>query len=194
MDVTLILLGYFVGAIPFALLLTKRHGTDVRRVGSGNLGAANVLRATRPSLGVIVMLLDVSKGIAVVLFAKSVGGSEAVAAAVAAAAVLGHVFPVWLGFRGGKGVATACGVFLVLAPVATAVASLVFTAVVWGTRYVSLGSIVGTLVLAGGVYVGASSHEVLVCASGVALLILYRHRSNMVRLHAGQERRLNQSV
>ncbi len=194
MDVRLIFVGYLVGAIPFALLLTRQRGTDVRQVGSGNVGAANVLRATGPSRAVIVMLLDVSKGCAVVLFAKSLGGSDAVVAAVAAAAVVGHVFPMWLGFRGGKGVATACGVFLVLVPRETAVAAVVFALVVWVTRYVSLGSLVATVVLAVTVYLGDASQPVVVCATGVAALVLYRHRSNVARLHAGQERRLNQGA
>jgi len=194
LDVALIVFGYFVGAIPFALLLTRRRGTDVRRVGSGNVGAANVLRATSPSLAVIVMLLDISKGVAVVLFAKTVGASGMVTAAAGGAAVVGHVFPVWLGFHGGKGVATACGVFLVLAPMATAIAAVGFTTVVWVTRYVSLGSIIGSVILALAVYVGGASQAVVVCAIGVAALVLYRHRANMARLHAGRERRLNQSA
>lgn len=194
MDAILILVGYLVGAIPFALLLTMQRGTDLRRVGSGNVGATNVLRATGPSLGVSVLLLDVSKGCAAVLFAQRMGASEMVSAAVAVAAVIGHVLPVWLGFRGGKGVATAGGVFLVLAPAATAVAAAAFFAVVWITRYVSLGSIVAVVVLVVGVSLGAAPPSVKVAAGIVAGLVLYRHRSNMARLHAGRERRLNQSV
>ena len=144
MNAILVVIGYVVGAIPFALLLARQvGGTDVRAVGSGNVGAANVLRTTGAFAGLMVMALDISKGCAVVLFAGSMGSDSAVRAVVGAAAVVGHVFPVWLRFRGGKGVATACGVFAVLAPRATAVAVATFGLVVWITRYVSLGSILG---------------------------------------------------
>ena len=188
----LILVGYLVGAIPFAWLLTRQRGTDLRQVGSGNVGAANALRVTGAPLGVSVMLLDVSKGCAVVLFAQALGASPSVVAAAATAAVVGHVLPVWLGFRGGKGVATACGAFLVLDPPATLVALAVFVGVVWMTRYVSLGSIVATVVLVVGVHVGGAPLAVKAAATGVGALVLYRHRSNIERLHAGRERRLNQ--
>ena len=193
MDVILVLGGYLVGTIPFALLLTKRMGgTDVRRVGSGNVGAANVLRAANMPVALSVMVLDVGKGCAAVLMARAMGASEAVMAAVGAAAVVGHVFPVWLRFRGGKGVATACGVFWVLVPEATALALVAFTGVVWLTRYVSLGSMVAAVVLAAAVYFNAEAHAVVVCAVAVAVLVLYRHRANMARLHAGSERRIRQ--
>ena len=193
MDVLLVLVGYFVGAIPFALLLTRRvGGTDVRRAGSGNVGAANVLRVANVPVAVSVMVLDVGKGCAVVLLARGLGASEATLAAVAAAAVVGHVFPVWLRFRGGKGVATASGVFWVLAPEATALALVAFTGVVWLTRYVSLGSMVAAVVLAAAVYFNGEAPATIVCAAGVAALVLYRHRANMVRLHAGRERRISQ--
>ena len=193
MDALLVLVGYFVGAIPFALLLTRRvGGTDVRRAGSGNVGAANVLRVANVPVAVSVMVLDVGKGCAVVLLARGLGASEATLAAVAAAAVVGHVFPVWLRFRGGKGVATASGVFWVLAPEATALALVAFTGVVWLTRYVSLGSMVAAVVLAAAVYFNGEAPATIVCAAGVAALVLYRHRANMVRLHAGRERRISQ--
>ncbi len=193
MDALLVLVGYFVGAIPFALLLTRRTGgTDLRRAGSGNVGAANVLRVANIPLAVSVMVLDVGKGCAVVLLARGLGASDATLAAVAAAAVAGHVFPVWLRFRGGKGVATASGVFWVLAPEATALALVAFTGVVWLTRYVSLGSMVAAVVLAAAVYFKGEAPATVVCAAGVAALVLYRHRANMVRLHAGRERRISQ--
>ena len=191
LDLSLVLFAYLLGAIPFALLLTKQRGTDLRRVGSGNVGAANVLRATSTALAAAVLLLDIGKGSAAVLFAQSMGVAEPVVATVGVAAVLGHVFPMWLRFRGGKGVATACGVFLVVATRAAAVAIVVFIGVVWATRYVSLGSIVASIVLVVTVYVGTASPPIVLCTGGVAALVLYRHRSNMVRLHAGEERRLH---
>lgn len=186
----LLLIAYLIGAIPFALLLARRiGGTDVRYAGSGNVGAANVLRTTRPGIGLAVMALDISKGGAVVLFAAGLGADETLRAAVGAAAVVGHVFPLWLRFHGGKGVATACGVFAVLAPLATAVAAALFVVVVWASRYVSLGSMAASLTLPLLILLTSAPQPTVVCAVGVATLILYRHRRNVARLQAGTERR-----
>ena len=193
MNAALVVVGYVVGAIPFALLLARQvGGTDVRYVGSRNVGAANVLRTTGARAALMVMALDISKGCAVVLFAGSLGGDSAIRAAAGAAAVVGHVFPVWLKFRGGKGVATACGVFSVLAPQATVVAVVTFALVVWITRYVSLGSILAALVLPPLAYLTAAPRPVVVSAIGVAVLVVYRHRANIARLQSGNERRVGQ--
>ena len=195
MDAILIILGYLIGAVPFALLLTRRvRGTDLRRVGSGNVGAANALRAASVPVGLGVMALDVGKGSAVVLLARILGASDAALAATGVAAVVGHVYPVWLRFRGGKGVATACGVFALLAPGPTLLAAIAFTGVVWLTRYVSLGSMVAAVVLAAAVAVGGAPLPVVVAAVAAATLVLHRHRRNMVRLQAGSERRITQRV
>src|SRR3954470_15212161 len=140
-----IALGYAIGSVPFAFLVARRAGIDVRVSGSGNVGAANVLRTSGTALGVAAMALDMSKGAASVLAAQTAAGSIGVMAAAGAAAVVGHVYPVWLRFRGGKGVAVAAGVFGVLAPLATLAAALVFVATVWSTRLVSLGSIAATV-------------------------------------------------
>src|SRR5215211_7355285 len=142
-----ILLGYLTGSVPFAYLLARRAGVDVRRVGSGNVGAANVLRTTGAWCGVVVMALDVAKGVVSVAMAYLFSGSAVAAALTGAAAVVGHIYPVWLRFHGGKGVAVAAGVFAVLTPIATGVAFSLFLAIVWATRYVSLGSIAATLAL-----------------------------------------------
>ena len=193
MDAILVLAGYLIGAIPFALLLARRKGgTDVRRAGSGNVGAANVLRVAGAPLAVGVMALDLGKGCAAVLLARSAGATEATLAAVAGAAVAGHVFPLWLRFRGGKGVATAGGAFAVLAPAAAALAAAAFIGVVWLTRYVSLGSMVAAVVLAAAVPFTGAAAPVVACAAAVAALVLYRHRGNMARLHEGRERRISQ--
>src|SRR5687767_2515709 len=110
-------LGYLFGSIPFAYLLARRHrGIDLRMAGSGNVGAANLLRTTTRKIGVSAMALDVAKGVASVLVARLIDGGASGAAFAGVAAVLGHIYPVWLGFRGGKGVATTCGVFSILAP------------------------------------------------------------------------------
>src|SRR3954470_24412243 len=113
-----VLAAYCIGSIPFALILARRWGSDLRTVGSGNLGAANVLRASGVRAGVLVALLDVAKGAASVALAMRISNAPAAPAAAGIAAIVGHIYPVWLRFRGGKGVATACGVFSVLAPVA----------------------------------------------------------------------------
>src|SRR5204862_8118638 len=103
--------GYLIGSVPFALLLARRWGTDLRHVGSGNLGAANVLRATGTKAGVLVAMLDIAKGAASVAVARMLTGDQVAVAMAGLAAVFGNIYPVWLRFRGGKGVATACGVF-----------------------------------------------------------------------------------
>src|SRR3954469_4530715 len=142
-----ILLGYAIGSVPFAFLVARRAGIDVRVAGSGNVGAAHVLRTSGTPLGVTVMALDISKGVASVLAAYAAAGTASTMAAAGAAAVVGHIYPVWLRFHGGKGVAVAAGVFAVLAPVATVLATVVFFSPVWLTRLVSLGSIAATVTL-----------------------------------------------
>jgi len=185
-----ILLGYLAGSVPFAFLLARRAGIDVRVAGSGNVGAANVLRTTGTGRAIAVMALDVAKGAAAVAIAQLTTGGAALAAATGAAAVVGHIYPVWLRFHGGKGVAVAAGVFSVLAPLATLVAAGVFLVIVWSTRYVSLGSIAATVALPGAAYLSGDSGPVVGTASGAAALILFRHRANLRRLRAGTERRL----
>lgn len=185
-----ILLGYLAGSVPFAFLLARRAGIDVRVAGSGNVGAANVLRTTGTGRAIAVMALDVAKGAAAVAIAQLTTGGAPLAAATGAAAVVGHIYPVWLRFHGGKGVAVAAGVFSVLAPLATLVAAGVFLVIVWSTRYVSLGSIAATVALPGAAYLSGDSGPVVGTASGAAALILFRHRANLRRLRAGTERRL----
>src|SRR5437870_3197887 len=116
MEFALVASGYLLGSVPFAFLLTRSRGIDLRYVGSRNIGAANVLRSSGAALGVAVMLLDSMKGAVAVLIARMLDDNPTVIVTTGVAAILGHVFPPWLGFRGGKGVATAAGVFAVLAP------------------------------------------------------------------------------
>src|SRR6476646_7734048 len=142
-----VLFGYLAGSVPFAFLVARRAGIDVRVAGSGNVGAANVLRTTRTSMGVTVMALDISKGAATVVLAYAATGKIPQCAAAGAAAIVGHSYPIWLRFHGGKGVAVAAGVFGVLAPLAAAIAAALFVATVWLTRIVSLGSVVATITL-----------------------------------------------
>jgi acyl phosphate:glycerol-3-phosphate acyltransferase len=185
-----VLLGYFAGSVPFAFLLARRAGIDVRRVGSGNVGAANVLRTTGAWRAVAVMALDVAKGAAAVLIVHVAAGGASAAALAGAAAVVGHIYPVWLRFHGGKGVAVAAGVFSMLSPLATAVAASLFLAVVWATRYVSLGSIAATLALPPIAWWAGAPPAVVGAAAGTGSLILFRHRANLRRLRLGTERRV----
>ena len=187
-------LGYFVGSIPFAYLLSRHQGIDLRRAGSGNIGASNVLRTTGVRAAVLAMVLDGVKGTIAVLIAQLLSASLLPAVVAAFASVVGHVYPVWLRFRGGKGVATAAGAFAVLAPAALGIASLVFVVTVTTTRFISVGSIAGALTL---VIVAAISDVPGVVAIGATasmMVIVYRHRGNLARLVAGTERRIGQRV
>jgi glycerol-3-phosphate acyltransferase PlsY len=183
-------IAYLLGSIPFALLLARAAGADLRSVGSGNLGAANVIRASGLRAGLFVALLDIAKGAASVAVAGRMTADPAAPALAGLAAVVGHIYPVWLRFRGGKGVATACGVFSILAPLAASAAMAVFAATVWITRYVSLGSLLATLVVPPVAFATGTSAPGVAAAVAAAALIVFRHRSNLVRLRAGTERRV----
>jgi glycerol-3-phosphate acyltransferase PlsY len=185
-----ILVGYLTGSVPFAFLLARRAGVDVRVAGSGNVGAANVLRTTGAWRGAAVMALDVAKGALAVLLASLIQSGSPMPAAAAAAAVIGHVYPVWLRFHGGKGVAVAAGVFAVLTPLATGIAAALFVLIVWATRYVSLASIAATLALPPAAWLSGEPAAVVVAAAGTGALILFRHRGNIRRLREGTERRM----
>ena len=189
-----ILLGYAAGSVPFAFMLARRAGIDVRVTGSGNVGAANVLRTTRTSLGVTVMALDMAKGAFAVLLAHAAAVSATTMAATGAAAIVGHIYPVWLRLHGGKGVAVAAGVFAILAPLATLIAVAVFLVTVAATRVVSLGSVAATLALPPAAWWSGAPVPVLVAAAGAGALILFRHRANLRRLVAGTERRMGERV
>jgi acyl phosphate:glycerol-3-phosphate acyltransferase len=189
------LFGYLLGSLPLGFLIARaRAGVDLRRVGSGNVGATNVYRTAGRTLGVLVMMVDVLKGAGSVWLARLLfsGGADYAAALAGLGAVVGHIYPVWLRFVGGKGVAVACGVFAVLAPVATAAAALVFLAATFATRYVSLGSVLATLTLPGVEWSRSGLEPVATVAIAAAGLILFRHRGNLVRLARGTERRLGQ--
>jgi glycerol-3-phosphate acyltransferase PlsY len=191
MPAVTILVAYGIGSTPFAWLLARRWGArDLRRVGSGNVGAANVFRASGVTAGVLVAVLDVAKGAASVLVADRMGGGAGTAAAAGMAAIVGHIYPFWLNFRGGKGVATACGVFAVLTPAAVTPVLAVFISTVWITKYVSLGSVLASLALPPIAYATGSPEPVVIAACAASALIVFRHRSNVVRLRTGTERRL----
>lgn len=189
--------GYLLGSIPFGLLVARLFaGVDVRRVGSGNIGATNVSRAAGAGAGALTLALDAAKGSLPVLAAASLlgtagPGGDAWPAAAGFAAFLGHVFPPWLRFRGGKGVATALGVTLALAPWAALVGLSTFAAVLAATRIVSAGSLAGSAAAAAALATahGAGSPASL---AGLAMSasIWIRHRGNVARLLRGEERRI----
>lgn len=185
-----ILLAYLIGSIPFALLMARRAGTDLRRVGSGNLGAANVMRASGVKTGLLVAALDVAKGAAGVWVADRLNAGPAAPALAGLAAIVGHIYPVWLRFRGGKGVATACGVFAVLTPAALPAALAVFISTVWLTKYISAGSVLATMALPPIAYISGSPTSAVAAGSAAATLIVFRHRANLWRLREGTERRI----
>jgi acyl phosphate:glycerol-3-phosphate acyltransferase len=193
MDTVLaITLGYLVGSVPFAYLLARRRGIDLRREGSGNVGAANVLRTTGTLEAVTAVCLDVIKGALAVLIVQRVTTEPTAPVAAGLAAVIAHIHPVWLGFRGGKGVATAAGAFAMLSPGAVLIAACVFVAAVWMTRFVSVGSMAAAITLAATTAAGDWPGSVVAGATGTALIILYRHRGNLARVIAGTERRIGQ--
>ncbi len=191
----LVLGGYLAGSIPFGYLLGRLVlGVDVRTVGSGNIGGTNVARAGGKGLGIATIALDALKAIVPILLARRLLAgaprAELLVVAVAIAAFVGHLFPVWLGFRGGKGVATALGIFAVLAPWAAAVGIATYAAAYGATRISSVGSLAGTAACAAAAFVlrGPSSP---VSWAGVVLaaLIVLRHRENIRRLISGEEKR-----
>jgi glycerol-3-phosphate acyltransferase PlsY len=195
-------LAYLLGSIPFGYLIVRASGRgDVRETGSGGTGATNVTRRAGKSAGVLTLALDALKGAAAVLVARLVLTEgfrvDWWVAAAAVAVVAGHVFPVWLGFRGGKGVATGLGVFAVLAPLALLCALPVFVLVVWATRYVSLGSIIAAALMPLAVWAlsarsaarGEELLPVLTAASVGGALIIFMHRANIGRLLRGEENR-----
>lgn len=186
-------IGYLIGSLPFGYLAARRLAdVDLRHVGSGNVGATNVLRVLGPVLGVLVMVADMAKGAAAVVLVGGVAVSSDASVTAGVAAVAGHMFPIWLGGRGGKGVATACGAFAFLAPVATIVSSGVFVSTVWLTRTVSLGSIAATASLPVAAAAIGYASTVVNGSLVAAAAIVWQHRGNLVRLWQGTERRLGQ--
>ena len=191
-DIIAVTFGYLAGSVPFALLLARRRGVDLRRTGSGNVGAANVLRTSGVPHAVVAMCLDAAKGAVAVLVAQRLSGGPATPVAVGLAAVIGHIYPVWIGFRGGKGVATAAGAFVVLAPIPVAIAGGVFALATWGTRYISVGSMTAAVALAVTAAIADLPPAVAVGATVAAVIIVHRHRGNLARLLAGTERRVGE--
>src|SRR5215510_259564 len=187
-QIFVVIVAYLIGSIPFGYLIVRgKIGADIRQTGSGGTGATNVSRRAGKFAGVVTLVLDALKGSAAVLIAARLSQSDWIVAAAAIAVLVGHIFPVWLGFRGGKGVATGAGVFLVLAPFALLCAGVLFLAIVFFTRYVSLGSMIAAATIPLFVWLRSDSFPLLIAAVVGALLIVFAHRGNIGRLVQGTE-------
>ena len=192
------LFAYFLGSIPVGWIVARLFfKTDIRSKGSGNIGATNALRQFGTAVGLIVLLLDMSKGIIAVLLAKSIYGSGTMMVVICGLlAILGHVFPIWLKFKGGKGVATAAGVFIALTPISLLIALLVFIVVVAITRYVSLGSIMAALSLLAVNVISIfrqphKDYALLILVVLIVAMIIYKHKENIARLIRGNENKIS---
>lgn len=197
MRLTLVLIatGYLIGSVPWAWLVGRWTGTpDLRQVGSGNVGATNLARVSGARVAALVFALDAVKGALPVLLARGAGGTAEVEAAIGLATIVGHIYPCWLSFRGGKGVATTCGAFGILAPDVTLVAAGMFALTVLTTRYVSAGSLLAGTVLGPAAALVGSAQPTVVAGFAAGALVVFNHRANLVRLAAGTERRLGRPV
>lgn len=190
MHAAVLLAAYLLGSIPFSFLVARREGIDVRSVGSGNVGATNVLRSVGKGAGILAFVLDFAKGSAATWIAREALGGYVFPSIAAVVAVLGHMHPVWLRFRGGKGVATGAGAFLPIAPLATCGALLFFALVTAATRYVSLASILASVSLGVFAFFLGTPSPMPLAAGAVAALITWKHRANIRRLARGTERRM----
>ncbi len=185
----LISLGYLAGSIPFGVLITRWFkGTDVRSAGSGNIGATNVSRVAGKKWGVLVLFLDAAKGALPVLVSVAATGESWLHATVGLAAFLGHVFPVWLRFRGGKGVATALGVLSVLVPWAALAGALAYALLFAVFRISSIGSLGGGMAALGVALASSRSREYAILAAALFALMLVTHRGNIRRIVGKRER------
>jgi len=184
-----LVVAYLLGSIPFSYLVARRKGIDVRTVGSGNVGATNVMRSAGRAAGLTAFALDFLKGSLATWLALGMAGPTA-AAAAAVIAVIGHMYPVWLSFKGGKGVATGAGAFLPILPVAAVSGLVTFAVVARLTRYASVGSIVGTTALPVVAFLMRAPGASCAAATVAAALIVWKHRENVRRIAAGTERRL----
>ena len=184
-----LVLAYLLGSIPFSYLVARRKGIDVRTVGSGNVGATNVMRSAGRAAGLTAFALDFLKGSLATWLALRMAGPT-VAAVAAVIAVMGHMYPVWLSFKGGKGVATGAGAFLPILPVAAVSGLATFAVVARLTRYASVGSIAGASALPVVALLMGEPMPSWAAAAVAAALIVWKHRENLRRLAAGTERRL----
>lgn len=190
MPAALVIVAYLLGSIPFSYLVARQRGVDVRTVGSGNVGATNVMRSVGRGAGLVAFVLDFLKGSAATFLAMKVSGGAEVPSLAAVVAVLGHMFPIWLRGQGGKGVATGAGAFLPLALWPTLLSLVTFALTLALSRYVSVSSIAGTVALAVATRVLGLPLPVTLAAVVSAALVIWKHRANLQRIANGTENRL----
>ncbi len=179
---------YLLGSIPFGIIVAAAFGkADPRSAGSRNIGATNVGRTAGRAAGILTLILDIGKGVAPMLALRLLFPDPRLMTLTGIAAIAGHLFPVFLGFKGGKGVATSCGVMFVVSPVATLLALAVFAVVVLAKRYVSLGSIIASASLPVFLSVLPGARVYVPMGVAVSILIIVKHRENIKRLVAGTE-------
>jgi acyl phosphate:glycerol-3-phosphate acyltransferase len=178
---------YLLGSIPTGLLLARAFGVNIRETGSGNIGATNVYRTMGRKIGILTLVGDCLKGLLPVLVAKWLGFPDIWVAAIGLAAFLGHVYTIFLGFKGGKGVATALGVFLGIAPLSVLIGLAAFALVLYKWRYVSAASIVAAGVIPVAVTLTKETPELIAMSFVIAAIVIFRHRENIARLRAGTE-------
>jgi glycerol-3-phosphate acyltransferase PlsY len=182
-------IGYLLGSIPFGLVLTRMAGLgDVRAIGSGSIGATNVLRTGNKKLAVATMLLDAFKGTVAALICRHLFGDDA-AILAGFAAFIGHIFPVWLGFKGGKGVATYIGILLALAPLMVLLFAVVWIALAYFTRYSSLSALVATLVIPVALWI-LGPDKIAAAMTLMTVIAWWKHKANIFRLMAGTESKI----
>jgi glycerol-3-phosphate acyltransferase PlsY len=185
----IVLFGYLLGSVPFGLILTKLFSqVDPRKKGSGNIGATNIFRTAGRTLGILTLFGDLLKGVLPIWIATQWNLSDYWIAAAGLSPFLGHLFPIFLGFKGGKGVATALGVYLVISPVAVGIELLLFSILIWRWRFVSLGSICCAMTMPILIaFFRSSSRAYFILSVIIGFLILFRHQPNITRLLQGTE-------
>ncbi len=186
----LILFSYLVGSIPIGVLLARLKGKDPRKVGSGNIGATNVMRSAGKLLGIITLIGDILKGFVPTFIAMRLGMPEFVIALAGLAAFSGHLFPIFLKFRGGKGVATGAGVFLAINPLVIFISFIIFVIVFLIWKYVSLGSLTGTAIIPLSFTLQKAPMEYILLSLLIACGVFIRHKDNIKRLLAGTENKV----
>jgi len=186
-----ITVGYLLGSLPFGYWAGRLRGIDLRLAGSGNTGATNVMRVLGLKIGLPVMALDIGKGAAAVVIARALSSDDIVPVLAAAAAVTGHMYPLFLGFRGGKGVATGAGTMLALVPWIGVAAFILWLTVSLATRYVSIGSVVTAVAYPAATIASGQPWAVCIYTVGAGAWVIWRHRANIARLRAGTENRIN---
>ncbi len=195
-EIFITLFAYFLGAIPFGYIISKmRTGEDIRKKGSGNIGATNVLRTQGVVFGILTLILDALKAAIPVFLAKNFGVHDWVPALAGGSAIIGHCYPVFIGFKGGKGAASGFGAFLIIAPMATLIACFSFITIMVSLGYVSVGSMVGSFVFVLVLWVFhflKKSYDFYTCviATFLAILLVFRHKSNIKNLFEGKEKKI----